>query len=299
MRDDGFEVVQDDALGDRESLAFDVGRVHHEKQHLAVFKNGEFFYFFFCWHTIDVIELDIACVHDVTPRSFDDDAHRIGDSVGHIEESYSGRAERNPLVLLDFADHDGLRRSEFFLALFDDFSGEAARVDRRVANALDDVGNSTDVIEVTVRDEESSDFFAAFFKVASVGQDVVDAGRLDFRELEAGVDNKDVARRFNGDHVAAYFFDAAERNNADRIRCGWRNHFSFDALPLHRMFEAHFLRAPWRARLAAEGATTRWAARASAGTRCGASFAAGRAHRAPLRRSHAALRSIVLWSTHD
>ncbi len=105
-----------------------------------------------------MVELDVAGENDVAPRRLDDDTHAVGHGVRDAEE-----ADRTSLpslisfVLLDFADVDRRQVREFFLALLDHHAGELARVDRRVADAVDDIGDTADVIEVAVRDQESAD----------------------------------------------------------------------------------------------------------------------------------------------
>ena len=87
-------------------------------------------------------------------RRLDDDAHRVGDGVRHRRKS--ARAESPTLhgvVVLDLVDVERFEVGEFFLALAYHHRGEPARVNRRVADAVDDVGDAADVVEVAVRDE--------------------------------------------------------------------------------------------------------------------------------------------------
>ena len=144
---------------------------------------------------------------------FDNDAHRVGNGVRDAEEADRGVTEVDDFVFLDFADLDWRQSAEFLLALFDHHAGKSARVDRRIADAVDDIGDAADVVEVAVRDKHPADLVAALFEITGVGQDVVDARRVVFAELESAVDDKDVVAEFDRGHVAADLLDAAERND--------------------------------------------------------------------------------------
>jgi hypothetical protein len=111
---------------------------------------------------------------------------------------------------------------ELLLTLLDHDRGEQAGVEGRVSNAVNDVRDTTDVVEVSVRNEESTDFIAAFFKIASVRQNVVDTRSIIFAELETTVDDYDVITVLNRCHVAADFLHASKRDNADIPSFKWR-----------------------------------------------------------------------------
>ena len=85
------------------------------------------------------------------------------------EESDGCGAELDDLVALHFADVDGHGGREFLLALLDHLGGEAPRVDRGAADAIDDVGNAADVVEVAVADQEAAYFIPPLFEVSRVG----------------------------------------------------------------------------------------------------------------------------------
>ena len=74
-----------------------------------------------------------------------------------------------------------------------------------------------------MRDEKPADFMAALFKIASVWQDVIDTWRFVFAELETAIENENIIADFNRSHVAADFFDSAERNDAYGINPRWRD----------------------------------------------------------------------------
>ena len=133
------------------------------------------------------------------------------------EKSYRRGAELDDFVPLYFADVHGRCLREFFLALLYHHARKFARVDGRVADAVDDVGDAADVVEVTVSDEQTADLVAALLEVAGVRQDVIDARGFSFGEGESAVEDENIVAEFHGRHVASYLFDAAQRNNAHGV----------------------------------------------------------------------------------
>ena len=161
-----------------------------------------------------MVELDVAGEYHVAVRRFDDDAHGIRHSVGDTEEADSCASQFDNFVVLDFANVDRHRRGKFLLALLYHLCGEAPRVNRRVADAIDNVGDTADVVEVTVGYEEPAYFVATLFQICRVGQDVINARRVSFGERESAVENENIIAEFDRSHVASDFFDAAQGNNA-------------------------------------------------------------------------------------
>src|SRR3989344_2901841 len=139
------------------------------------------------------------------------------------EKADGGVAQFDDFVLLHFADGDGSRLCEFLLPFLYHHAGQLAGVDGRVADAVDDVGDAADVVQVAVRDEETAYFVATLFQISGVGQNVIDTRRVVLRESETAVEDEYVAAEFNGGHVAPDFFHAAERDDADRVVRGRRN----------------------------------------------------------------------------
>ena len=216
--DDLLEGRIDDRFGDRESRLPDVGRVHEEREHLAILEDPEFALLLCGRDAVLVVELDVAREDDVSPLRFDDDAHGIRHGVRDAEESDGVVAELDDLVLLDFPYLDRRRLREFLLAFLDHHARETAGVDHRIPDAIDDVGDAADMVEVAVRDEKPADLVAALFEIAGIGKHIVDAGRIVLRaEAEAAVEDEDIVADLDRSHVAADLFDAAQGHDAHGI----------------------------------------------------------------------------------
>ena len=131
---------------------------------------------------------------------------------------------------------------ELFLALLDEIRAEFAGINRRIAQRPDDVGDSPDVVQVAVGDDDTLDFFLVGFKVFRVRQDEVYSRRFFRGELDAGVNHDDFAVQFHRGHILSDFFHSADGDYPDDVFRRRRDlHSAFDALsgsrrPLVRAF---------------------------------------------------------------
>src|SRR3989338_2218795 len=216
--DDFVEVLFDGALGERESGPLHVGGVRAEEEHFAVGKERKLFFLGIGRHAVDVVEPQVARKHDVAVRGLDDDAHGVGDGVVYGKEADAETADFDAGVFVHLVDVDGFEVGELLLALAYHHRGEAARVDGRIADAVDDVGDAADVVEVAVRDKEPADFLAALLEVLGVGENVVDARGVVLAELEPAVDDDDVVAHLHHGHVFAYLLDTPQLDDADVTR---------------------------------------------------------------------------------
>ena len=69
---------------------------------------------------------------------------------------------------------------EFLLSLEDHKRREVPRVDWWVTNTLNEERNTTNVVEVTVGNNESTDFVFVFLEVLCIRKNVVDSGCIIF-----------------------------------------------------------------------------------------------------------------------
>src|SRR3989344_2647871 len=212
LLDDLLKRRVDVLLGDREARLPYVGGVHEEGEDRTVLEDAELAELLIGWRPVVMVELDVSGEDDISPRRLDDDTHRIGDGVRDAEEADRMVAEAEDFIFLDFADDDR-RTGEFLLTLLDHLPGKLASVDHRIPDAIHDVGDAADVVEVTVRDEEAADPVAILFEITGIRKDVIDARRLVFLELETGIEDVDVVADFDDRHVAADLLDASERDD--------------------------------------------------------------------------------------
>src|SRR3989344_1567488 len=239
IADDPLERVIDDRFGNGKTRLPDVRRVHEEEECVPFLENREFLVLFFGRFSVLVVELDVAGKDDVSPRGFYDDTHRVRDRVRDREEANGRTPEFQYLVALDLPNVDLRRMSEFLLTFLYHVACETARVDHRVPDAVEDVGDAADVIEVAVRNEESADLVTPLLEVSRVGEDVIDPRCFFFTELEAAVEDKNVFAHFDRSHVASNFLYTAERDDAYRIRCKLGDSRSRSTCGARAMFKAH------------------------------------------------------------
>ena len=111
--------------------------------------------------------------------------------------------------------------SEFNLALLDEQCSKFTSVNRRIADTIYDERNGTDVIQVTVGDDQAFNLVLIFFEVFDVRQNIVNARSLFITELDTAVNDNDFVLEFKGGHVSADFLESAERNDADVVADWW------------------------------------------------------------------------------
>ena len=92
------------------------------------------------------------------------------------------------------------------------------RVDRHAWEVGQHVRQAADVVLVGVGDQECLDVLAAFLEVGDVGHDEVDAEHLLVGEHEPAVDDDDLVAVLEDVAVLADLADAAERDDAQRLR---------------------------------------------------------------------------------
>ncbi len=216
--DDLLEGLMHLALRDGESVALGVGGVRDEEEVLLRREHAPLLLLGIGRDAVLMIELEVAGSDDVAVRGLDSDAHRIRDRVGDGEELDLGRADSHGRARVDGDDIQLWLVRILLLALLDHHGGEVLRVDRGIAHALHQERDAADVIEVAVRDEDAADAVLVHLEILGVREDVIDARlRVLGHELEADVEDEDVAVGLDGEHVASDLLDAAEGNDAHDV----------------------------------------------------------------------------------
>ena len=126
------------------------------------------------------------------------------------ERSNGPRSKRD--VSLTSLSSTDLEQAVLVELRLDEGEREAAAVDRLV-ELLEHEGQRAVVVLVAVRDDEGEHVVAALQQPADVGEDEVDAEHLVARELDAAVEDHDLAAVLDGGHVLADLAEAAERDD--------------------------------------------------------------------------------------
>ena len=116
---------------------------------------------------------------------------------------------------------------ELFLALFNHDPGKSAGVDRRVANAITDVWKTTDVVKVSVSDNDGFYFFLSILKILCVRENIVDSWSILLLEHKTAINNDDVIIELYDGHVTADFFYTTKWNDANDVFLKLRNNIIF------------------------------------------------------------------------
>lgn len=199
-----------------------------------------------------MVELEVTVVYHVSVRSLDGHTDRVGDSVSYSEELDGHFADLHPVILLYDLEVDRVEMREFRLSLLDHEHSQVSRVHWWVADSVHDVWNTSDVVKVSVSDDDSSDSRFSFLEVLCVRKNIVNARSVFFGEAEPRVDNDDIVADFDRRHVHADFLNSSKRDDSDISRSYWRNVSAFGRSsagidkafhrrfrPLHRAVSVH------------------------------------------------------------
>lgn len=96
---------------------------------------------------------------------FQENADCVGDTVIDAEKTGGEMAEAQSVIWMNIVNFCQLRESEFFESLIHKTDGEACAVDRWKSEFFDEIGDRSDVIEMTVRQENSTDVVFSFDEI--------------------------------------------------------------------------------------------------------------------------------------
>jgi len=90
-------------------------------------------------------------------------------------------------ITVDFDDFDVVFDAGVLQFMADESRGEARGVDDGDVDATDEKRNTTNVVFVTVGDEKGFDLAPIVLEIGVIGDDVIDAREIGFRETDASV----------------------------------------------------------------------------------------------------------------
>src|SRR3989344_5293445 len=217
VADDVLELHLDVLLGELVSALAGVRRVGEERQNPALAERLDLLNLGAAGDVGLEINLEVDGMDDASLGGVHHDPERPRDVVGDAKEfgleaaESQGRGIRNDIEV-------ELRAVvlEVLLAPRDDGAGDVGRIDRDAFPELrHDVGDGADMIVVGVGDNDPADVFFPGDEILHVRDDVVDPGHILLRKLEPQINDDDVVPVFDGGHVAANFFEAADRDDAE------------------------------------------------------------------------------------
>ena len=130
---------------------------------------------------------------------------------------------------------------EFFQLLFDQTDGEPGAVDGG-AEILHGIGDTADVIFMTVGDEHTADLILVFHQIGCIGNDGVDAVHIIFGEPHAAVHNDDISAVFQYGQVLADLIEAAQRDDFQFFtQVGFTPNIKFQSKRHHKNKPTHFV----------------------------------------------------------
>ena len=151
-------------------------------------------------------------MHNGTDGCLDCKCTSIGDGVINVNEFDGEDTAADHIARLTF-DQLGFHIVAVFRELVaQDTECQTGTVDRDV-NIAQDVRKRTDVVFMSVRNENTADFVLILFQIRDIGNDEVDAGHFIIREAHAAVDDDDIVFIFQNGDILTDLFQTAEGNN--------------------------------------------------------------------------------------
>src|SRR3989339_172890 len=142
------------------------------------------------------IKFPISCVTDTSYRSIYNDSNGIRNVVIDMKERNGEDTQLEDVCSL--CDFDvQLTCMKIFLSTFNNGCRHGKGIDRRIANIWNRMRNSSDMVIVTMSDDNASDVFFFSFEVAHVWNDVIYSRHSFFRKLKSHIDKDDVVFVFD------------------------------------------------------------------------------------------------------
>lgn len=108
--------------------------------------------------------------------------------------------------------------AEILLAFHDHAAGELGSVNNGISQFAQEVRDCSDMVIVAMGDDDAADIFYFIFEIGGVGNEVVNAGHIFFRELEPHVYDNDVILVFVDIHGTRNLSAAPEGYKAQKFR---------------------------------------------------------------------------------
>lgn len=156
----------------------------------------------------ELVHLEVARVDHHAGGRADGDREGVGDGVVDRHEL---AVEGADALAVSLCHLKGVRADAVLLELrLDECEGQLGADERDVRLLAEEVGDTTDVVLVTMGEDDALDVVEAVPDGREVRQDQVDSGLFLFGEQHAAVDDQQAAAVFEDRHVSADLAEAAE-----------------------------------------------------------------------------------------
>ena len=194
------------------AVALDIGRVTHQCEHALLAQLTE-------PRQVDHlagyrrrVDLEVAGVDDHAERRRDRQRYRVRNRVVCVDQLDVKASELDMIPGADTADIHLIGHA-VLLELGVQNTGNQSRAVHRNLELLEHIRQCTDVVLMSVRDDNTANLVLVTAQVGNVRNDQVDAQHLIIRERQTAVDDKDVLSVLNHRHVLTDLIESAERYN--------------------------------------------------------------------------------------
>ena len=160
-----------------------------------------------------LVHLKVARDEHLAGLRAHEDRERVGDRVGDGDELEIEGADGETVALGDDVQA-GVREAMLAQLGGDEGQGKIGTVHRDVAAQLEQVGDGTDVVLVTVGEHQAHDVVHALLDPGEIGEDQVNAGLAFLGEEDAAVHDQKFSPVFQDVHVAANLAEASQRDHS-------------------------------------------------------------------------------------
>ena len=186
------ETGMDPGFGPRRRVLKDVGRIAHQGEDSLI--ANVMHHLIARWDPEHrcLVDLPVAGVEDIAVRGLDHQAIALGDRVGQRFEGDLERIEVDAPIALDDVDLD-LADQPLFLKFAGDQRGGERRGVERHFQIGGEIGNRTDMIFMSMGQDDPDQLLAPLLDELQFGQDQVDAGIVGVGKGQAEVDHQPFA----------------------------------------------------------------------------------------------------------
>lgn len=109
---------------------------------------------------------------------------------------------------------------ELFIILFikrfpDKSDRQRCRIDRRKIYVFENMSERSDMIQMSMSNQDSSDVFLVFYEIADIRDDIIHSMHFDGSKFQTSIYDKNIVFVFDQSHIDTDFLKSSERNDSN------------------------------------------------------------------------------------
>ena len=176
-----------------------------------------------------VIYLKVSCVDNNTRRGINRQGGGIHDTVIRPDKFHTQLSQIDGLPELYHLALCAFNQIMFLQLILDNSHGQPCRIDRHI-DLAEHIGKRTDMILMSVRNDECLDPVDVILQVGHIGNDEINSQHVVRRERQTTIHHNNTVFVFKGSNVHANLFQPAQRD-----------HFQLGTTVIHFFLQLNFL----------------------------------------------------------